>query len=57
MKVIQNITGKSATGSTVDVTFYSGDSLAVAIGALAQAASQVEENDTWFTINSVRIDF
>jgi hypothetical protein len=53
MRVIQTITGSE----TVEVSWYSGDSLAQAISAAASAAAQSEEVDRFFTVTSVRIEF
>lgn len=58
--VVKNVTGRMSLGgpeeSAVDIQFYSGDSLAQAMSALAMAAVEVERDDTWYRVNSVRME-
>lgn len=54
-QVLQNVTGKSVTGETVDISYYRGDSLPKAMSALAGAAEQLEDDDRWYRVNSVRL--
>jgi hypothetical protein len=58
--VIKNITGKLSAGTpaeeAVDITYYSGDSLAQALSAMAQATAEIERADTLYRVNSVRVE-
>jgi hypothetical protein len=56
MRVIQNITGLSDTGETIDVDYYTGDSLAQAMNAMVMAAAASESRDKWYKVNSVRLE-
>lgn len=57
--VVKNVTGRLSLGTpdeqSVDIVFYTGDSLTQAISALAMAAAEVERDDTWYRVNSVRM--
>lgn len=59
-RVIKNITGKLSLNTpaeeAVDITYYSGDSLVQALGALAQAAAEIERYDTLYRVNGVRLE-
>jgi hypothetical protein len=58
--VWKNITGRLSLGTpeeeAVDIKYYSGDSLAQAMSALATAAAELERDDTWYRVNSVRME-
>ena len=58
--VIKNITGKLSMGTpaeeAVDINYYTGDSLAQAMSALAQATAEIERTDTLYRVNSVRLE-
>ncbi len=57
MKVIQTIQSTSLDGNEpVEVCFYTGDSVAQAMGAMAQAVADLERPDRWFRILSVRLE-
>jgi hypothetical protein len=59
-RVIKNITGKLSAGTpaeeAVDVTYYTGDSLAQALSALTTAAAEIERTDTLYRVNNVRLE-
>lgn len=56
MRVIQTITGTMDGCEPVEITYFKGDNLASALAALVQAAAQ-DTDDTYYTVNSVRIEF
>jgi len=58
MKVIQHIQSTMTPSEPpVNVTYYSGDSLAQAMGAVAQAMTDVERPDAWFKVLAITVEF